>query len=81
MRTGTYELWTMNLDGSGQAQLLTLPGEEFHPSYTPDGDRIVYSSLVSGASQIYIVNVAGGTPTQLTVDSEGNLKTSTLIGP
>ncbi len=36
----------MNADGSGQTVLVALPGEENHPSFSPAGDKIVFSETV-----------------------------------
>ena len=71
----------MNLDGSGQTQLLTIAGEEFHPSYSTDGERIIYYSDVDGYHKIFIVDAVGGNPVALTDEPEGCFKTGTLIAP
>jgi Tol biopolymer transport system component len=41
---GSFELWTMNADGSGQARLLADPGHsDNQPSWSPDGRTLVFS--------------------------------------
>jgi Tol biopolymer transport system component len=43
--SGPYEIWVMNADGSGQTQLTHRAGfEAFQPSWSPDGEHIVFSS-------------------------------------
>jgi Tol biopolymer transport system component len=65
-RSGDYELYTMNPDGSDQA-LLTSGSREFNPSWSPDGTRIVYHALASdGYANIFVVSAGGGAPQQLT---------------
>jgi len=41
-RTGDYELWTMNRDGSAQRQLTQSAGGHYSP-WSPDGSMIAYS--------------------------------------
>ncbi len=42
---GPFEIWTMNADGSGQTRLTHRKGfEAFQPSWSPNGQRIVFSS-------------------------------------
>ncbi len=35
--TGAFEIWTMNADGSGEAQLTRLGGSATFPDFSPDG--------------------------------------------
>jgi Tol biopolymer transport system component len=43
--SGPFEIWTMNANGSGQTQLTHRDGfEAFLPSWSPNGQRIVFSS-------------------------------------
>ena len=42
--TGTYEIWTMELDGSNQTQITDEPGLlHLTPSWSPNGKQIVFS--------------------------------------
>jgi len=45
------------------------PAADSQPFFSPDGQRIVFVSDRSGASQIHLVPVTGGDPVQLTHDS------------
>jgi TolB protein len=38
----TFELWTMNADGSNKRQVTNLNAASFAPFYTPDGKRIIF---------------------------------------
>jgi Tol biopolymer transport system component/serine/threonine protein kinase len=42
-RTGKYEIWTINRDGSGQQQLTHSPGAHY-PVWSPDGRQMAYST-------------------------------------
>ncbi len=44
IRPNRMELYTMNADGSEQRKITTLGGANFGPSWTPDGNRIIFSS-------------------------------------
>ena len=48
-RSGTYQIWTMNPDGSEMTQLTYSPLDVGTPVWSPDGSRIVYSSPGAGS--------------------------------
>lgn len=57
---GPSKLWTMNIDGTGQAPL--LPGStssDEGPEYSPDGLQIVFISNRDGNAEVYLVNSDG----------------------
>jgi Tol biopolymer transport system component len=51
------------------SQLTTLPGVEQYPSLSPNGEWIVYSGQESGNRRIYLQNVGGQRPIDLTDDA------------
>jgi len=60
----TYDLWLMNADGTGETRVRNAPGaNDFLPSWTPDGARVVF---VSG-SEIAAINRDGTGFTFLTL--------------
>ncbi len=61
VRTGDYEVWVMNVDGSNQRRLTI--GGGLSPSWSPDGSRIAFNTL---NDVIYIMNADGSDQTQLT---------------
>ena len=44
VRPNKMDLWIMNADGSGQRQITRLGAASFGPSWTADGQRIIFSS-------------------------------------
>jgi TolB protein len=49
----------MNRDGSGQRKLLGSPAEENSPSFSPAGDRIVFSRTANDTASLLTVKVDG----------------------
>lgn len=45
-RTGTYQIYTMNADGSNQTQLTFSEDRAAYPIWSPNGKQIVFSVLV-----------------------------------
>ena len=56
---GYYQLFIMNVDGSGQRQLTHDPTNHDLPSWSPDGKRISYDSDRNGHSVIYVMDLDG----------------------
>lgn len=66
-RTGTWEIFLMNADGSDQVQL-TATGSSSGPAWSPDGTRIAFTSYRDGNGEIYVINVDGTGLQNLTND-------------
>ncbi len=71
-RTGPREtdrdLFLANADGSGEEPLLTDPGDDRYPLWTPDGKHIVFRSNRSGSMSLWSIPVEGGDPKLLRQD-------------
>jgi len=65
-RSGAYEIWVCNSDGSSIAQLTSLGAEAGFPRWSPDGERIAFDSSVDGQFEVYIISANGGRPQRLT---------------
>ena len=65
MGGGEYEVFVIRADGSGQAPVTNSVGDDFDPTWSPDGSRIAYSS----GGEIAIVNADGSGKQPLTGDA------------
>ena len=59
-RSGYYEIWLMDWDGSNQRQITNHRALAILPSWSPDNDRMVYTLFSGGRSEMYIINRRGG---------------------
>ncbi|NLB94548.1 MAG: hypothetical protein GX785_02450 [Armatimonadetes bacterium] len=64
---GTYHIWIMNPDGSGQKQLTHDPGNQVEPAWSPNGLRIAYASNEEGDYEIYLLTLSTGEKAKLPV--------------
>ena len=70
-RTGNWDIWIMNADGSNQVQLTTDIDHDFQPHWSPDGSQIIFKSFRDGHSNVWVMNADGSNKTQLTNDLAG----------
>ena len=75
------QVWTMNADGTAQAQRTNQPGDnKTAPSWSPDGSRIVYMNSTSPrSSDIWTINPDGSDA--LNVTRSGGDNTSPVWSP
>ncbi|HEX5836926.1 MAG TPA: protein kinase [Anaerolineales bacterium] len=59
-------LFLINADGTGFRQLTNVPGADFEPAWSPDGERIAFTSIRDGSKQIYLLDVDSLAVTRLT---------------
>lgn len=75
-QSGSFQLYTMNPDGSGMVQVTNLAStffETWAPDFSPDGRRLAFcyglvDSSGNGFVEIYVINVDGTGLTKLTND-------------
>ncbi len=66
-RSGSYELWLADSQGSSVTQLTFFEGPHLgSPRWSPDGRRIVFDCVKQGSRDLYVVAADGGLPQQLT---------------
>jgi len=68
-------LYLIHADGTGQTALTTIPGADFDPAWSPDGDRIAFASMRDGRKEIYVLTINTGAVTRLT-NSTGDVENS-----
>ena len=72
VRPTSMDLWVGDADGTHAKQVTALPGASFAPYFTPDDQRIVFSSNWENPRSrnfdLYLVGVDGGTPEAVTRD-------------
>ncbi len=62
----TLEIYVIDVDGSNKTQLTHNDVDDGHPTWSPNGRQIAFSSMVEDIYQIFIMDAAGGTAKQLT---------------
>jgi Tol biopolymer transport system component len=70
-RSGSWEIWLSDSDGSNLARLTSMGGPPVGgPRWSPDGRRIAFfgTTGISGEFQIYVVDAAGGSLRSLSRD-------------
>ena len=64
-RSGNFDIWVMNADGSGLQQLTTTRGGDRIPAWSPDGSKIVFMKA-SFNPDLYVMNANGSNVRRLT---------------
>lgn len=68
-RTGYWQVFVINGDGSGFRQLTTGRFDARYPAWSPDGQWIAFAGNEEGHWELYAVPSAGGQPLRLTSGS------------
>ena len=76
-RSGTFEIWMCDGDGSNPRALTSIGGPlTGTPRWSPDGRQIAFDSWIEGNADIYIINADGGKPRRLTFDTDEDITPS-----
>ena len=72
-RSGSYEIWVCNSDGTNQVQLTSLAAADTgSPRWSPDSSSIAFDARLEGHGDIFVINAEGGSPRRLTTDPYEN---------
>ena len=66
-RSGSWEVWVCDSDGSNLLQLTSIGGGS--PRWSPDSQSIVFDSVASGNTDIYVVSASGGPRRRITTQA------------
>jgi Tol biopolymer transport system component len=68
-RSGRFEIWACEADGSNLVQLTNFNGPQTgSPSWSPDGRQIAFDARPEGNPDIFVISAEGGRPRRLTED-------------
>jgi len=71
-RSGAWEVWVCDRDGSNAVPLTSLGGDGWDGSaWSPDGRRIAFGLVAAGKLQMFVVNASGGGARSLATDPSG----------
>lgn len=70
-RSGNYDIYSMDPDGSQLLNLTNDPGHDISPAISPDGRTIAFLSTRTGLFQIFLMNSDGSGVRQLTSEYAG----------
>jgi TolB protein len=76
-----WEIYTMNPDGSNPTNISNHPAHDDFPAWSPNGDKIAFSSDRDGITDIYIMNADGSNPTNITNAQLGSASTMPAWSP
>ena len=61
-----WSLFTVEADGSSDIRIaVDLPGEAFHPSWSPDGTKLAFDVQSGGDTEIYVATIYGSNGSNL----------------
>ena len=78
-RDGHFEIYLMDWDGANQRRITNHNGLSILPSWSPDNERMVYTSFARGTSDMYVINRRGGG--RIRIPTGLNLNTSATFSP
>jgi formylglycine-generating enzyme required for sulfatase activity/Tol biopolymer transport system component len=71
-RGSTLKIWSMRADGKDARQLTKGDDADADPRFSPDGKRILYTTLRGGFPEIWLMNRDGSDAKSITKGSQGS---------
>ncbi len=78
-RDGNEEIYLTNADGTNPTRLTTEPSRDFHPAFSPDGNRLTFTTRRSaeGIDNLYVMDAMDVDPQ----DGNGDHLTNVTVNP
>ena len=70
-RTGVFQIWRMNTDGSNQEQITNITGGANFPSISPDGKWLIYATPAFKPDTLWKRSIQSGEETKLLTNAGG----------
>ena len=67
------DIWLAPREGGAATRLTSIEGYETFPSFSPDGEHVMFRANYDGNSDIYTLPVVGGVPYRVTHHSSSEL--------
>ena len=65
-RSGNFEIYKMNVNGTGLTQLTDNRVDDLYPVWSPDGEEIAYQTEIDGQTEIFVMRADGAGKRQIT---------------
>ena len=63
---GVGDIWVINADGTGLTNITQTPWADLRPDFSPNGQKLAYTSTRTGNQEIWVMNSDGTDPVQVT---------------
>ena len=73
------DIYTVPANGGKATQLTTHPAHDTRPIWSPDGSKIAFASDRNGNFDIFIMDMEGGSPKQLTLTPQMNIRKRSVM--
>lgn len=71
-REGSFDLFVVNVDGTGTRRLTTSREDDSHPSWSPDGTRIAFQR--GATADIWVMDAEGGKAVRIAGDAGAEIE-------
>ncbi len=73
-RSGNFEIYVMNADGSSVTNLSNNPANDLFPAWSPDGKRIAFARGSGLGRELYVMDRDGSNQTRLTFNAVADVQ-------